>query len=638
MATMGNENWKENSKVNSKVLSDGLNNLVYNNPGCGEHSGKDFAPNPTDARIKLNIDVSEFPISASRRSSLKDKAAYFNLTSDNLSNLSGEELIYKSTCLKKGYCWDNTAGGPRSLYNKCYSNPNKSTIMITPPNPRDRDLNELYCEAPYSEKEVTKTIISSYKSIVRNARDTVNALLTLLKSGRSDWKERIREQAKPNFVIKIQWDDLSKSEFLDYDNESQVGLLSALPNLTEESLSVLSSKVFIHEVEEEWNESKGDFDRKLKKTTMEMSQAEQIIINTIAYLIAGNLPAAEAALSGIYKAFNIINKIDLKLFKKFLEPLNLHENILNGTKDIDGFLPKLKSVFLYNESVGDPHTNLTKKNIDDNIYNYLLSCLVPHKDNINALSKGELVSGKNTWYDWAEIWTGKISDCACLTSATAPLAVFLQFLVHERILVKLTKIQRINSYCFMFLYSFGHEAGHEPLRLISKLNFIDKLEENFTKGLITLADISESRAEVAEIRANYGNLLDIITLEGVPNPLFNKNAIRQEGLADVLSYSLLEYILKTELSDADGLIGFTHNLKTICGWSADGTHPVGSLRINLVKTNKYIFNLLLKRTANSVGGGKRQNGKNKTKKLQYAGRRFTKKRNTLQNKTKKNRR
>ena len=61
---------------------------------------------------------------------------------------------------------------------------------------------------------------------------------------------------KPNFVIKIQWDDLSKSEFLDYDNESQVGLLSALPNLTEESLSVLSSKVFIHEVEEEWNESK----------------------------------------------------------------------------------------------------------------------------------------------------------------------------------------------------------------------------------------------------------------------------------------------------------------------------------------------------------------------------------------------
>ena len=57
MATMGNENWKENSKVNSKVLSDGLNNLVYNNPGCGEHSGKDFAPNPTDARIKLNIDV-----------------------------------------------------------------------------------------------------------------------------------------------------------------------------------------------------------------------------------------------------------------------------------------------------------------------------------------------------------------------------------------------------------------------------------------------------------------------------------------------------------------------------------------------------------------------------------------------------
>jgi hypothetical protein len=58
MATMGNENWRENFNRNSVVLSDGLNKLIYYNPGCGEHSGKEFAPNPTDARIKLNIDES----------------------------------------------------------------------------------------------------------------------------------------------------------------------------------------------------------------------------------------------------------------------------------------------------------------------------------------------------------------------------------------------------------------------------------------------------------------------------------------------------------------------------------------------------------------------------------------------------
>jgi len=225
------------------------------------------------------------------------------------------------------------------------------------------------------------------------------------------------------------------------------------------------------------------------------------------------------------------------------------------------------------------------------------------------------------------------------------------------------------TYLLAIVYAWGHEAAHHTfvasyyqlipaadqsperqekdiLRQEKLLNELKTTDPKYAeKRASRVKSIAEMRSKVVRGRRERTRLESIITdllstisihyaEEKNPHQSISKEVFEVEGIPDVFSMLVLEYLIKTYVEEskiteplaATCLRLFYNFLCPSMGGRVLPSHPAGVIRANFLKINKYLYDLV----SPGARGGRRhltlKEKKNKTKKRQYGARRATRNR------------
>jgi hypothetical protein len=166
------------------------------------------------------------------------------------------------------------------------------------------------------------------------------------------------------------------------------------------------------------------------------------------------------------------------------------------------------------------------------------------------------------------------------------------------------------SYLFLVIYTYGHEAGHHTL-LANYYSMLDNYGGAYDDILAMLEETSEDPEALTKIKFSrlkklvdtVDSIINIKYEQATENPhlLVKKQNIEQEGIPDVFGFMLLEYLIKNnniDLTNAGNALRSFYN--AVCPSGASGGHPAGILRANLIKINRFLYNLIVRDNNDSL--------------------------------------
>ena len=580
-----------------------------------------------------------------------------------------------SACVKKGSCWDKeTAAGltamqiSRDPWLPCYTS--KTPWSIDTPGSPSENLAALMCHSK-SEKAEADEIARVYFSKTRTVMARCFSKII---------KPRVAGDVTEFFIEEINFDDIDGSKFLKIKSEGfMLSRLKPIKTLEE-------FHEFINELQSRSNPNACNF-----------TESQRILLYTISYYIIKEFPE-KYGLKFLVKAVNSTfaffrDNTTIEAKKQQLIDFFKTMRLPNGNMPeevIESYISSLNDIScLKRTSTGSIDTAASKGTYDCSIKNragdlkndenFLLQCIVPSFASSERIGRAKL----QTTYECKmhpppQFGTGTASptfethqelldhirdvhgdDATFLSDAMtqralpavkpssvydsttkvgidafwgtvqgpplkefSTLAFFMVNALQSR--SRLSETQKYLSYLFLLIYTFGHEAGHHTIiaeyysildmyglkrntNVSSQKGFMDA--DNFTK-LTRIKPIFD--------RTNNSIGLEYIE-ESNPHNSMSKSDLEQEGVPDIFGFMLLEYVIKTNAFNTtdvkEALLSFYGG---VCPSKEGAGHPAGVIRANLIKTSDYLFKII----SPPKKGGKRS----------------TRNRRKMLNKSKKNRR